>query len=110
MDTITLFLGSDHIIKTPDFDFQKGSLRMSGNRNDAERFAVEKTTVGFLNMYMLDLAGLSVSSENQQAISGFEDTDVLYTSDKNGDCIILQTERALRALDFMGASFSHHGN
>ena len=29
MESMVVYLGSDHVIKTPDFDFRKNSLRVS---------------------------------------------------------------------------------
>ena len=42
MESMVVYLGSDHVIKTPDFDFRKNSLRVSTTLEDAKQQAHKK--------------------------------------------------------------------
>lgn len=101
MESVVVYIGSEYVIKTPDYDFQKNSLRVSANRKEAERHACRHNTVGILNTYKLDLSSLHISpAENDQAASA----DVVLS----GEFLSLQSERALRALSFITAGFVCH--
>lgn len=43
MESMVVYLGSDHVIKTPDFDFRKNSLRVSTTFEDAKQQAHKKS-------------------------------------------------------------------
>ena len=45
MESMVVYLGSDHVIKTPDFDFRKNSLRVSTTLEDAKQQAHKKVGI-----------------------------------------------------------------
>lgn len=47
MESMVVYLGSDHVIKTPDFDFRKNSLRVSTTFEDAKQQAHKKVGMSF---------------------------------------------------------------
>lgn len=97
-----VYIGSDHVIKTPDFDFRKNFLRLTRDPGEAERNACRKTTVGILNAYRLELRGLTVSREQNAA----QNADVVLGEKDGKTSICLHSHRALGALQFLGASFA----
>lgn len=55
MESMVVYLGSDHVIKTPDFDFRKNSLRVSTTFEDAKQQAHKKVGIGVVSVYQLNL-------------------------------------------------------
>ena len=66
MESMVVYLGSDHVIKTPDFDFRKNSLRVSTTLEDAKQQAHKKVGIGVVSAYQLNLEHL-VSIEDGQS-------------------------------------------
>ena len=77
MESMVVYLGSDHVIKTPDFDFRKNSLRVSTTFEDAKNQAHEKVGIGVVSVYQLDLEHLSSIEDGQSVLDGFENVDVM---------------------------------
>lgn len=98
MNSVVVYIGSEYVIKTPNYDFQRNSLRVFSDRKEAERRACRHNTVGVLNSYKLDLSALHISHEAQENAAS---ADVVIS----GDCLSLQSERALDALSFVAAGF-----
>lgn len=105
MNSLVVYLGSDHVIQEPGFDFRKHSLRLSADAESAIEQACSRNAAGILNTYRLDLDALSVRGLRQEAISGFEDVDVEFASDAGGEFVSLRSQSALNSLMFVGASF-----
>lgn len=99
MESVVVYIGSEYVIKTPDYDFRQDSLRVSADRAEAERRACRHSAVGVLNMYELDLRSLAVSREKA------EPADVVFSSDENGEFVLIRSQRALDALSFVSAGF-----
>lgn len=53
MQSMTVYLGSDHVVKTPDFDFQRTSLLLFTTYEDAKKQAQKKVGVGVINVFQL---------------------------------------------------------
>lgn len=105
MNSLVVYLGSDHVIQEPGFDFRKNSLRLAANAESAIEQACRRNAAGILNSYRLDLDALNVRGLRQEAISGFEDFDVVFASDAEGEFVSLRSRSALDSLMFLSASF-----
>lgn len=106
MDTMIVYLGSDHVIKTPGFDFRKHSLRVSTAFEDAQRKALEKVPVGVVSVFKLDLEHLSSIEDGQSVLDGFENVDIIQHTCQDECSLSLCSERALKALTFLEATFT----
>ena len=100
-----LYIGSDHVIQNPGFDFQQQSLSITSNPQEAICSACRRDAAGVLNTYQLDLNAVTVKVPGQQVLSGFDSYDVILPEDPSGNRIALCSRHALDALQFMGASF-----
>lgn len=105
MSYLTVYLGSDHVIQHPTFDFQKDSLSVTSNLHDAIHAATKKDAVGVLNTYQINLDAVCVKTPSQQVLNGFDDFDVLLSDDPSDNRVALCSRHALRLLEFVGASF-----
>lgn len=105
MDQRIVYLGSDHVIKTPDFELRKNSLRLSMDIKEAARQATRHNAAGILNAYRLDLDRLCVKAPFQEILDGFEQFDVEFPVDPEDNHLSLCSENALRSLEFLSASF-----
>lgn len=105
MSYLTVYLGSDHVIQQPGFEYQKNSLSVSSDPADAIRVACRRSAVGVLNSYQIDLDSVSVKTPGQQVLNGFDAFDVLLSDDPTDSRMILCSNRALKRLRFVGASF-----
>lgn len=105
MRYLTVYLGSDHVIQQPGFDFQKKSLSVTSNRKEAVRTACRRNPVGVLNTYQIDLDAVCVKAPGQQVLQGFESYDVLLPEDPADHRMALCSSHALKLLQFVGASF-----
>ena len=101
MESMVVYLGSDHVIKTPDFDFRKHSLRVSTTFEDAKVQAHKKVGIGVVSVYQLDLEHLAAIEDGQKVLDGLGDVDVIH----HEDSLSLQSERALKSLSFLNATF-----
>ena len=77
MESMVVYLGSDHVIKTPDFDFRKNSLRVSTTLEDAKQQAHKKVGIGVVSVYQFNLEHLVSIEDGQRILDGFENVDVL---------------------------------
>lgn len=59
MRDLIVYLGSDHVIQQPGFDFQENTLSMTCNFRDAAAQACKRNAAGILNTYRIDLDLLS---------------------------------------------------
>lgn len=106
MESMVVYLGSDHVIKTPDFDFRKNSLRVSTTFEDAKQQAHKKVGIGFVSVYQLNLEHLVSIEDGQSVLDGFENVDVIQHTCQDACCLSLCSERALNALSFLEATFT----
>lgn len=90
MRNLIVYLGSDHVVQRPGFDFQKNTLSMTCNFRDAAAQACKRNAAGILNTYRIDLDLLS-------------DKDIVFFNDQ----VTLCSMDAINALVFIGASFVH---
>lgn len=88
--SITLYIGSDHVIMNPSFDFQKNKLSVTTDPDNAVRHACRRDAAGVLNTYRIDLDSVSKN-------------DVIMEH----DIVTLYSPDALNAIKFVGASFVH---
>ena len=107
MESMVVYLGSDHVIKTPDFDFRKNSLRISTTLEDAKQQAHKKVGIGVISAYQLNLEHLVSIEDGQSVLSGFENVDVIQHTCQDECSLSLCSERALKALSFLEATFTN---
>ena len=107
MANITVYLGSDHVIKTPDFDFRKNSLRVSTTIEDAKQQAHKMVGMGFVSVYQLDLEYLVTLEDIQGTRNCEENVDIIHHTSQTEYCLYLCSEQALKALSFVGATFTN---
>ena len=107
MESMVVYLGSDHVIKTPDFDFRKNSLRVSTTLEDAKQQAHKKVGIGVVSAYQLNLEHLVSIEDGQSVLDGFENVDVIQHTCQDACCLSLCSERALNALSFLEATFTN---
>lgn len=107
MESMVVYLGCDHVIKTPDFDFQKQSLRVSTTFEDAKKQAHKKVGIGVVSIYQLDLEHLVTSEDVQCTQNCAKNVDVIHHTSQIEHCLSLCSERALQALSFVGATFTN---
>ena len=105
MESMVVYLGSDHVIKTPDFDFRKNSLRVSTTLEDAKQQAHKK--VGIVSAYQLNLEHLVSIEDGQSVLSGFENVDIIQHTWQDACSLSLCSERALKSLTFLEATFTN---
>ena len=107
MESMVVYLGSDHVIKTPDFDFRKNSLRVSTTLEDAKQQAHKKVGIGVVSAYQLNLEHLVSIEDGQSVLDGFENVDVIQHTCQDECSLSLCSERALRSLSFLEATFTN---
>ena len=107
MESMVVYLGSDHVIKTPDFDFRKNSLRVSTTLEDAKQQAHKKVGIGVVSAYQLNLEHLVSIENGQSVLDGFENVDVIQHTCQDECSLSLCSERALKALSFLEATFTN---
>lgn len=107
MANITVYLGSDHVIKTPDFDFRKNSLRVSTTIEDAKQQAHKMVGMGVVSVYQLDLEYLVTLEDIQGTRNCEENVDIIHHTSQTEHCLYLCSEQALKALSFVGATFTN---
>ena len=107
MESMVVYLGSDHVIKTPDFDFRKQSLRVSTTFEDAKKQAHKKVGIGVVSVYQLDLEHLVSIEDGQHMLDGFENVDIIRHTRQDACSLSLCSERALKALSFLEATFTN---
>ena len=107
MESMVVYLGSDHVIKTPDFDFRKQSLRVSTTFEDAKNQAHKKVGIGVVSIFQLDMEPLSSIEDGQSLLDGFENVDVIQHTCQDECSLSLCSERALKALSFLEATFTN---
>lgn len=90
MNDLTVYIGSDHVIQYPEFDFRKSSLSITIDSATAAKQACKRNAAGMVNTYRLNADSL-----------------VAHDLTIQGDAVILHSEAALDALMFLGASFVH---
>ena len=105
MSYLTVYLGSDHVIQHPKFDFQKDYLSATSSQDDVIKKACSKNVVGVLNTYQINLDSVSVRTPNQQVINGFDCFDVLLSDDSADNSVTICSSHALSSMQFVGASF-----
>lgn len=105
MDSLRIYIGSDHVIQHPKFDFGKNSLKVFSQREPAIRHACRRNAAGVLNTYQLNLDQLTVYGENQETLEGFDSFDVIISDDSTGRDVAICSGKALESLVFLGASF-----
>lgn len=108
MQDQTVYLGSDHVVKTPDFDFQKNSLRVSTTFEDAQERAQRHVVTGIVNVFRLNLDQLTAAEDGQLLLHEFGAADVIVHDSDKGAYLSLCSEKALQSLTFMGATFTPH--
>lgn len=108
MESMVVYLGSDHVIKTPDFDFRKNSLRVSTTFEDAKQQAHKKVGIGVVSIYQLNLEHLVSIEDGQSVLDGFENVDIIQHTCQNVCSLSLCSERALKALSFLEATNQFH--
>ena len=106
MESMVVYLGSDHVIKTPDFVFRKNSLRVSTTFEDAKQQAHKKVGIGVVSIYQLNLEHLVSIEDGQSVLDGFENVDIIQHIYQNVCSLSLCSERALKALSFLEATFT----
>ena len=104
MESMVVYIGSDHVIKTPEFDFRKNSLRVSTTLEDAKQQAHKKA--GIVSAYQLNLEHLVSIEDGQSVLDGFENVDIIQHTCQNVCSLSLCSERALKALSFLEATFT----
>lgn len=105
MSFLTVYLGSDHVIQQPGFDFRKDYLSVTTNSQEAIRAATKNNIVGVLNTYQIDLDTVCVKTPGQQSLDGFDHFDVLLSDDSADYSVTICSMHGLSALQFVGASF-----
>lgn len=105
MDRITVYLGSDHVIQQPGFEWKQDRLRVFTSPGDAAKQACRHTAAGIVNAYQIDLDALQVKAPHQQILNGFDCYDVEIPADPADSRLSLCSEHALRSLTFLDASF-----
>lgn len=105
MSYLTVYLGSDHVIQQPEYDFQKDYLTVTLNSNDAIRSACKNNAVGVLNSYRIQLDSICVHTQTSQTPDNSIPVDVIVSDDPTNKKVFLCTEKALEQLSFLGASF-----
>lgn len=107
MANITVYLGSDHVIKTPDFDFRKNSLRVSTTIEDAKQQAHKMVGMGVVSVHQLDLEYLVTLEDVQGTRNCAENVDIIHHTSQTEYCLYLCSEQAFKALSFVGATFTN---
>lgn len=107
MESMVVYLGSDHVIKTPDFDFRQQSLRVSTTFEDAKQQAHKMVGIGVVSVYQLDLEHLVSIEDGPHILDGFENVDVIQHTCQEECSLSLCSERALKALSFLEATFTN---
>ena len=107
MEGMVVYLGSDRVIKTPDFDFWKNSLRVSTTIEDAKQQAHKIVGMGVVSVYQLDLEHLVTLEDVQGKRNCAENVDIIHHTSQTEYCLYLCSEQALKALSFVGATFTN---
>ena len=103
MNSMILYIGSEHVIQEPHFDLMQDSLRAESDRDTGTRKACQRDYAGVLNTYRLDLQSLNVIQQSEGADSA--EADVVICKNPGDSYVSIRSQKALKQLSFLGACF-----
>lgn len=105
MDSLAVYLGSDHVIQVPRIDYRESCIRFEISIENAIKRACQSAYTGVLNKYRLNLQGLSIQTENDRLTSNHSEPDVIICNNSGVGYIVIFSEKAIRQLTFLDADF-----